>query len=111
MQNRFKSSWAAAVLAATLTLPMSAQAAEPKPSVRPVAEQTQRQTAVNQRVNINTASAAELSEKLVGVGKSKAEAIVSWRKANGRFKSPNQLMDVKGIGPSLFEKNKGKIQI
>ena len=36
-------------------------------------------------VNINTASAEEISENLKGIGPSKAEAIVAYREANGAF--------------------------
>ncbi|MEO6699757.1 MAG: helix-hairpin-helix domain-containing protein [Paraperlucidibaca sp.] len=57
-------------------------------------------------LNLNSANAAELTEKLVGVGPKKAEAIIAWRKANGGFKTSAQLMEVKGIGPSLYERNK-----
>jgi competence protein ComEA len=57
-------------------------------------------------INLNNASAAELTERLVGVGPRKAEAIIAWRKANGGFKTSAQLMEVKGIGPALYERNK-----
>jgi competence protein ComEA len=62
-------------------------------------------------LNLNSANAAELTDKLVGVGPKKAEAIVAWRKANGGFKNPAQLMEVKGIGPSLYERNKAILSI
>ncbi|GMG88454.1 ComEA family DNA-binding protein [Biformimicrobium ophioploci] len=60
-------------------------------------------------VNINTASAEELAEKLKGVGESKARLIVAYREANGSFGSVEQLTEVKGIGKSTIEKNKGRI--
>ena len=44
-----------------------------------------------ERVNINTADAATLDRVLVNVGPSKAEAIVAHRKANGAFRSADQL--------------------
>ena len=56
-------------------------------------------------VNINTASAVELAEALNGVGESKAKAIVQFREANGSFTSAEQIVEVKGIGQSTFEKN------
>ncbi len=62
-------------------------------------------------VNINTASVEELSESLTGVGRKKAEAIVEYRKAHGKFTKPEQLMEVKGIGESIFEKNKDHIEL
>lgn len=55
------------------------------------------------RLNINAASAAEL-DALPGIGPSKAEAIVKYREAHGRFESPESLTDVKGIGDKLLAK-------
>lgn len=63
------------------------------------------------QVNLNTASAAELAEKLVGVGEKRAQAIVALREQLGGFKHPEQLMDVKGIGEATFEKNKAFITL
>ena len=64
-----------------------------------------------ERVNINTADAATLDRVLDGVGPSKAEAIVAHRKANGPFKSVEQLAAVKGIGLSTVERNRDRIVI
>jgi len=60
-------------------------------------------------VNINTASAAELAEALVGVGAAKAQAIVAYREANGPFTDKAQLLEVKGIGPAILDKNASRI--
>jgi competence protein ComEA len=62
-------------------------------------------------VNINTADATTLSQSLDGVGLAKAQAIIAWREANGPFSSADQLTEVKGIGPSLVERNRDAIQI
>ena len=67
--------------------------------------------AAGERVNINTADAATLDRVLDGVGPSKAEAIVAHRKANGPFKSADQLAAVKGIGLSTVERNRDRIVI
>ncbi|UTW49441.1 ComEA family DNA-binding protein [Bacterioplanoides sp. SCSIO 12839] len=56
-------------------------------------------------ININTASAEELAE-LDGIGKSKAEAIVSYRENMGNFTSVEELVLVKGIGEGILEKNR-----
>ena len=69
-------------------------------------QQTQQQT-----VRLNKASAEELSEVLTGIGLSKAQAIVSYRKANGPFKSINDLVNVKGIGAATIEKNLSKLAL
>ena len=60
-------------------------------------------------ININTASVDEL-QKLAGVGKSKAEAIVEYRN-NNRFNNPEDITKVKGIGKSIYEKNKDNIGV
>ena len=62
-------------------------------------------------VNINTADIKALSENINGVGPKKAEAIVSYRKAKGPFKSIEELSNVKGIGLKLIEKNKADLRI
>ncbi len=49
------------------------------------------------KVNINTASAEELTT-LPGIGEKKAEDIVKYRKKNGNFKNIEDLTNVKGIG-------------
>ena len=62
-------------------------------------------------VSINKASVQELAEKLVGVGESKAKAIIAWRESNGKFKSIDQLVEVKGIGAKTLEKNRAHITL
>lgn len=60
-------------------------------------------------VNVNTASAEQLAEGLIGVGPAKAQAIVAYREANGPFKDKAQLLDVKGIGDAILKQNEAKI--
>jgi competence protein ComEA len=62
------------------------------------------------KVNINKASEEELT-RLVGIGPAKAEAIVKYRKDNGNFKNPEDLMNVTGIGEATFKKNKDRITV
>jgi len=66
---------------------------------------------VVEKVNINSADAATLDRVLDGVGPSKAEAIVAYRKANGAFRSMEQLAAVKGIGLSTVERNRERILV
>lgn len=54
-------------------------------------------------VRINTADITEL-QRLPGVGPSTAQKILDYRAQIGRFTSPEQLDDVKGIGPAKLEK-------
>jgi len=61
-------------------------------------------------VNINTATQSEL-EAVKGLGPSKAKAIISYREANGGFKSVDELDNVKGFGKASVEKLKGEISV
>ncbi len=60
--------------------------------------------------NLNTASLAQL-QRLPGIGPKMAQRIVEYRKAHGAFASPEQVMDVKGIGPKKFEKLKAFLKV
>lgn len=64
-----------------------------------------------EKVNINTADAATIDRVLVNIGPAKAEAIVAHRKANGAFKSAEQLALVKGVGLKTVEKNRDRIAV
>lgn len=61
-------------------------------------------------LNLNTASLSQL-ELLPGIGPKMAERVVEYRKAHGAFSSPEQVMDVKGIGPKKFEKLKAYLKV
>ena len=61
-------------------------------------------------VNINTATKEEL-DALPGIGPVKAQAIVDYRKANGPFKSLDDLKKVKGIGDVTYDKLKPDISL
>jgi comEA protein len=61
-------------------------------------------------VNINTASAEEL-QFLPGIGASRALQIVDLRKTRGRFKKVDELGDVRGIGPVMLEKLRGRVTL
>lgn len=60
-------------------------------------------------VNINTATAAEIQDKLVGIGAKKAQAIVEYREKNGQFIALEQLTEVSGIGKAILDKNRERI--
>jgi competence protein ComEA len=62
-------------------------------------------------VNINTASAEEISQSLKGVGLTKAQAIVAYREANGSFLHADELVNVKGIGIRTVDQNRGLIEL
>ncbi|MFM5745043.1 ComEA family DNA-binding protein [Aeromonas veronii] len=60
------------------------------------------------KLNINTATLAELTS-LKGIGDKKAQAIVDYREKQGKFTSIDQLADVNGIGPATLEANRDMI--
>lgn len=62
------------------------------------------------KVNINTASAEELTQ-LKGVGPKYAAKIVEYREQNGPFAAAEDIMKIPGIGPATFEKNKERIAV
>lgn len=66
------------------------------------------QESLSEKVNINTADKERLTS-LKGIGESKAEAIISYREANGPFSDITALMNVDGIGQKTFENIKDMI--
>ena len=53
-------------------------------------------------LDINTATQEEL-ELLPGIGESKAQAIIEYREDNGPFTTVEQIQNVPGIGPGIFD--------
>ena len=64
----------------------------------------------SERVNINTADAAELMT-LPGIGESRARDIIAYREKNGSFTSCEDIMKVSGIKTSVYEKINDKIRV
>ncbi|WP_439256577.1 ComEA family DNA-binding protein [Lonepinella sp. BR2271] len=64
---------------------------------------------VGDKLNINSASAADIQKALIGIGAKKAEAIVQYREKHGAFTSVEQLLEVQGIGQATLDKNKDRI--
>ncbi|CAI2013852.1 ComEA family DNA-binding protein [Serratia proteamaculans] len=62
-------------------------------------------------VSINQADAEQLASMLKGVGLKKAESIVRYREQNGPFTQIEQLQEVPGIGPALFERNRTRLKM
>ena len=60
------------------------------------------------RVNINTAGKEELMT-LPGIGENKAEAIIAYREAQGKFQSSEELMNIRGIKEGVYNKIKDLI--
>lgn len=61
------------------------------------------------RIDLNAADVPTLQRELAGVGEAKARAIVAYRESNGAFASVDELLEVKGIGKAILEKNRDKL--
>ena len=62
------------------------------------------------KISLNQANLQQL-QMLSGVGEKKAQAIMEYRQKHGGFKTIDELMNIKGIGPKLLEKNKSKLML
>ena len=63
------------------------------------------------QININSANAEELALMLVGVGESRAQAIIDYRQQHGDFTEVSDLLAVRGIGTKVIEDNAAKIVV
>lgn len=61
-----------------------------------------------EKIDINTATEKELIQ-LDKIGPAIAARIVEYRLKNGNFEKPEDIMNVSGIGPKIFESNKDRI--
>ena len=89
MRGRMHSAAWGASLLALLVCSFSPMLAKKKPPAHPI--------------NINTASATEL-EEVPGIGPVTAKKILDTRKSYGAFKSVDDLLAIKGIGPKRLDK-------
>lgn len=81
-------------------------ALSPSPSTEtPTSDQAQAA-----KININTATLAEL-ETLNGIGSTLAGRIVDYRQSSGPFKTIEDIMKVKGIKQGIFDKIKDQITV
>jgi competence protein ComEA len=63
-----------------------------------------------QKININRAE-TWLLEALPGIGVTRAKTIVAYRELHGPFKNTAELMNVEGIGQSIFDQIKDLITV
>ena len=70
---------------------------------RAVPSSTPRIFVLDEPVNLNTATLDQL-QILPGIGQTKAQAILDYRENNGPFTTPEELMNVPGIGQATFDK-------
>ncbi|MEO1585505.1 MAG: ComEA family DNA-binding protein [Planctomycetota bacterium] len=72
-------------------------------AVAPPSEQAPAAASIEQRINVNTATAAEL-DLLPGIGPAYAARIIEDRAQNGPYTSADDLQRVRGIGPKTAAK-------
>lgn len=73
-------------------------------------EVNQREEALPEIVNINTAGMLEL-ESLPAIGPATAKKIIEYRNSYGYFRDKSEIINVSGIGPKTYAKIKDKISI
>ncbi|RED64297.1 ComEA family DNA-binding protein [Cohnella phaseoli] len=91
--------------------PISSQTPSPASSspAAEVGEETPREASPG-TLDLNRATEADL-DALPGIGPSKAKAILAHRDKIGGFRRVEQLLDVKGIGPKVFEHLSGLVHV
>ena len=109
MQNTYLTSLIFAfltTLSVTTTAAPSIKTEAPTPitAQMPMAEQST-------KVNLNATDAETLRRDLFGIGAAKAKAIIAYRESNGPFTAVDELLEVKGIGKALLEKNRDRLAI
>jgi competence protein ComEA len=86
----------------------SAFSAASSPSSSPTVQSA---SSVNPGVlELNSATEADF-DRLPGIGPAKAKAIVAYRQAHRGFRKVEELLQVKGIGPKLFDKIRSQVSI
>lgn len=63
------------------------------------------------KININTASAQQLSDGLKGIGTTLSGRIVDYREKHGPFRSIDDIKKVSGIGDKTFESIRNSITV
>lgn len=63
------------------------------------------------KVNINTATAQQISEGLDGIGDVMAKRIVEYREQHGVFRSVSDLKNVSGIGDKTYAKIQNSVTV
>ncbi|WP_256822471.1 MULTISPECIES: ComEA family DNA-binding protein [unclassified Pseudomonas] len=111
MQNTYLTSLIFAFLTTLSAATTAAPSIKPEPPTpTPIAVQIV-QAEQSSKVNLNAADAETLRRDLFGIGAAKANAIIAYRESNGPFMAVDELLEVKGIGKALLEKNRGRLEI
>ncbi|ROM58250.1 competence protein ComEA [Pseudomonas poae] len=109
MQNAYISSLLFAFLTSLSVATSAAPSAKPEAPAAVAAQSVQAEQSA--KVNLNGADAETLRRDLFGIGAAKAKAIIAYRESNGPFTAVDELLEVKGIGKALLEKNRDRLII
>ncbi|WP_314531351.1 ComEA family DNA-binding protein [uncultured Pseudomonas sp.] len=109
MQNTYLTSLIFAFLTTVSATATAAPSIKPE-APTPITVQMSK-TEQSAKVNLNAADAETLRTELFGIGAAKAKAIIAYRESNGPFTAVDELLEVKGIGKALLEKNRERLVI
>ncbi|WP_448652343.1 ComEA family DNA-binding protein [Pseudomonas fluorescens] len=109
MQNTYISSLIFAFLTTFSVAANAAPSTKPEVTAPITAQVTKAEQSA--KVNLNAADAETLRRDLFGIGAAKAKAIIAYRESNGPFTAVDELLEVKGIGKALLEKNRDRLVI
>jgi competence protein ComEA len=110
MRTGFFSSLIFALLTSASIAAIAAPGIAPKPEKAAMATEAVT-VSPSEKVDLNGADATTLQKELSGVGEAKAKAIVTYRDANGPFASVDELLEVKGIGKAILDRNREKLEV
>jgi competence protein ComEA len=99
-----------ALLTSVSTAAIGAPAAKPEAGNSALTQEVSPK-AQSGKINLNGADAPTLQRELTGIGEAKANAIVAYRETNGPFESVDELLEVKGIGKALLDRNREKLEV
>lgn len=98
-----------ALLASVSLVTTAAPSAKPETPAPVAAQITKAEQST--KVKLNAADAETLRRDMFGIGAAKAKAIVAYRETNGPFTAIDELLEVKGIGKALLEKNRDRLEV
>ncbi|WP_426619382.1 ComEA family DNA-binding protein [Pseudomonas rustica] len=98
------------IFALFTSVSIAAVAAPTESSIAPHAVEASA-SAEHSKLDLNDADAATLQKELAGIGAAKAQAIVAYRETNGPFASVDELLEVKGIGKAILDRNREKLEV
>lgn len=110
MRTGYFSSLVFALLTSASIAAIAAPAAKPEAVVAPLMQDVVTKTQ-SEKIDLNGADVSTLQRELAGVGEAKAKAIVAYRDTNGPFTSVDELLEVKGIGKAILDRNRDKLEV